>query len=48
MNNILFETSDDGKCIRLTVSDIGETPKPQEKKKPNIFKQMFKKIFGKQ
>jgi hypothetical protein len=28
-NNILFETSNDGKCIRLTVSDIGEEPKPK-------------------
>lgn len=49
MNNILFETSDDGKCIRLTVSDIGETPKAEEKpktKKSNFFKRIFKKIFG--
>ena len=41
-NNICFETSTDGKCIRLTVTDIGEEPK-KAKKKPNI----FKRIFGK-
>ena len=55
-NNILFETSNDGKCIRLTVSDIGEEPKPknvsvEEYKtrkiaKPNFFKRMLKKIFN--
>ena len=54
-NNILFETSNDGKCIRLTVSDIGEEPKPknvsveeyktQKIAKPNFFKRMIKKIF---
>jgi len=43
MNNILFETSDDGKCIRLTTSDIGEPPKTKPNKKPNFFKRIFKK-----
>lgn len=43
MNDICFETSIDGKCIRLTVSGIGKCkPKP---KQPNFIKRLFFKIF---
>lgn len=41
-NNICFETSTDGKCIRLTVSDIGEEPKVNRKNRG-----FFKRLFGK-
>lgn len=51
MNNIYSETSDDGKCIRLTICDIGEKPTSKSnstvnEKKPNGFKRLLKKIFG--
>lgn len=42
MNDICFETSVDGKCIRLTVSGIGER---KTKQKPNFFKRLFYKLF---
>ena len=43
MNDICFETSDDDKCIRLTVSGIGERKSKQEQ--PNFFKMFFSKLF---
>lgn len=43
MNDICFETSDDGKCIRLTVSGIGENRTNQ--KQPNFIKRFLSKIF---
>ncbi len=43
MNDICFETSVDGKCIRLTVSGIGECKAKQ--KQPNFFKRLFSKLF---
>lgn len=51
MNNIYSETSTDGKCIRLTISDIGEKPRSSNnstasQKHPNILKRLFHKIFG--
>ena len=52
MNNIYSETSDDGKCIRLTVCDIGEKTEKsnnstvRDKKHPNLLKCLFHKIFG--
>ena len=51
MNNIYSETSDDGKCIRLTICDIGEKPSGSSnstvsKKRPNFLKRLFHKIFG--
>ncbi len=51
MNNIYSETSDDGKCIRLTICDIGEkTVKSNNltgrKKQSNFIKRLINKIFG--
>jgi hypothetical protein len=51
MNNIYSETSDDRKCIRLTVCDIGEKPARNSNstvsdKNPNFLKRLFHKIFG--
>ena len=51
MNNIYSETSDDGKCIRLTICEIGEEPirntnSTVNQKKPNFLKRLFHKIFG--
>ena len=51
MNNIYSETSDDGKCIRLTICDIGEKPARNKNstvsdKQPNFLKRLFHKIFG--
>ena len=43
MNDICFATSIDGKCIRLTVSGIGERKTNQEQ--PNLFKMLFSKLF---
>lgn len=43
MNDICFETSDDGKCIRLTVSKMGERKSKQ--KQPSFFKRLFSKLF---
>ncbi len=40
MNNVCFETSNDGKCIRLTVSGI-----KSKQKQPNFFKRLFSKLF---
>ena len=39
-NNIRFETSTDGKCIRLTVTDIGEASE-KKKRRPNFLKRLF-------
>ena len=51
MSNIYFEMSDDGKCIRLTICDIGEKPVKSNNstargKQPNFIKRLFNKIFG--
>ena len=51
MNNIYSEMSDDGKCIRLTICDIGEEPVKNtnstvSNKQPNFLKRLFHKIFG--
>ena len=43
MNDICFEISDDSKCIRLTVSKLGECKAKQ--KQPNFFKRLFSKFF---
>ena len=50
MNNIYSETSDDGKCIRLTICDIGEKTAINNNstvsdKQPNFLKRLFHKIF---
>lgn len=50
MHNISLETSDDGKCIRLTVCDMGDKSKPNinstvSNKRPNFLKRLFHKIF---
>ena len=51
-SNIYTEISDDGKCIRLTVTQITGVEEPSKKKKaikkkkPNFFKWLVKKIFG--
>lgn len=52
MNDIYSETSDDGKCIRLTICNIGEKPKEESKpitkaKKTNFLKRIVNKILGK-
>ena len=65
MKSISFDTSRDGKFIRLTVSEIDKSPEikvqesnfleksesqfvqNKEQPKPNVFKRIFKKIFGK-
>jgi len=51
MNNIYSEVSDDGKCIRLTICEIGEkAPNDNSsnvnKKQPNFLKRVLHKIFG--
>ena len=50
MNNICYETSDDGTTIRLTVSDIGEVPvshtSPTASKKPSFWKRLFQRLLG--
>ena len=49
MNNIYSETSDDGKCIRLTISDIGENVHRNNStvsEKPSFLKRLFHKLFG--
>ncbi len=51
MNNIYSETSDDGKCIRLTISDVSKKTSSTNStvnsaKKPNFFKRLFHKIWG--
>lgn len=51
MNNIYSEMSDDRKCIRLTISDIGEKPAKNtnstvNNKQPNFLKRLFQKILG--
>ena len=49
MNNIYSETSADGKCIRLTISNIDEKPVQNDSsvsKKPNFLKRLFHEIFG--
>ena len=50
MNNIYSETSEDGKCIRLTISDIGEKPVHHNNstvnKQPSFWKRLFHKVFG--
>lgn len=51
MNNICSEMSDDGKCIRLTICDIGEkrvknTNSTVNSKQPNFLKRLFHKILG--
>lgn len=51
MGNICFEYSDDNKCIRLTVTSIGDSPtgivnnSACKNKKPNFFKRWLNKIF---
>lgn len=51
MNNIYSETSADGKCIRLTIYNIGEKPVQQSNstvnsEQPNFWKRLFHKVFG--
>ncbi len=51
MKNIYSEMSDDRKCIRLTVCDVGEKPARRnnstvKNKQPNFIKRFFNKIFG--
>ena len=51
MSNFYMETSDDGRCIRLTICDIGENPVKSNNstvrdKHPNFIKHLFNKIFG--
>lgn len=51
MYNIHSEMSDDEKCIRLTIYDIGEekvrnTSSTANNKHPNFLKRLFYKIFG--
>lgn len=43
MNDICFETSNDGKCIRLTISGIGECK--AKEKKSNFIKRFFNRMF---
>lgn len=49
MNDIYSETSDDGKCIRLTVCEIGEKPTNNNNstisKQPNLLQRLLHKIF---
>lgn len=50
-SNIYSETSDDGKCIRLTISDILEKPVQHinstvNSKRPNFLKRLFQKLLG--
>ena len=51
MSNIYSETSRDGKCIRLTICDIGGEPEKStnstvKSKQPNFLNRLFHKIFG--
>lgn len=51
MKNIRYETSTDGKCIRLTAYDIGEMTDNSNnstvnQKQPGFLKRLFHKIFG--
>lgn len=51
MNNIYSEMSDDCKCIRLTICDIGEKPpwnnnSTVSDRQPSFLKRLFHKIFG--
>lgn len=51
INDIYLETSDDGKCIRLTICGIGEkivrdNNSTVSEKPPNFLKRLFHKIFG--
>ena len=51
MKNIRYETSTDGKCIRLTTFDIGEMTDSSNnstvnQKQPSFLKRLFHKIFG--
>ena len=51
MNNIYSETSDDGKCIRLTICDIGEKTVQSNNssvsnKETSFLKHFFHKVFG--
>ncbi len=45
-NNIRFDTSDDGKCIRLTTFAFGEK-NPIEQQKEKRIRKLVKTIFGK-
>lgn len=51
MNDIYSAMSDDKKCLRLTIYDVGENPSENDnsitsKKQPNFFKKLFTKLFG--
>lgn len=51
MSNVHTEISEDGKCLRLTVTDINKELSQKrnsnaKKQQPNIFKRLFNKIFG--
>ena len=50
MHKVYSESSDDGKCIRLTISDIGEgLEHPNDSivsKQPSFLKRLFHKVFG--
>ncbi len=46
MQTIYSEMSDDGKCISLTISDIGKKSELEaSNQKPNIFKRLLNKIW---
>ncbi len=49
MSNVEFEESTDGKCIRMTMSEIhgtSESKMNEQPKKLNFFQRLKKKIFG--
>ena len=50
MHKVYSETSEDGKCIRLTICDIGEKPAHHNNstvsKQPSFLKRLFHKVFG--
>ena len=50
MNNIYSETSEDGKCMRLTISDIDDKPvhpnNSTVSNPPSFLKRLFHKVFG--
>ncbi|MBR2241216.1 MAG: hypothetical protein IJ890_07570 [Clostridia bacterium] len=50
MNNIYSEISEDGKCIRLIICDIGEKTEHHDNstvsKQPNFLKRLYHKVFG--
>ncbi|MDD4705634.1 MAG: hypothetical protein PHS24_00265 [Bacilli bacterium] len=46
-NNITFDTSDDGKCIRLTIFDIFKKEIIINQQKEKGIKKLVKSIFGK-